>query len=45
MSMSLHLLQHILEEITEEGEPLETPTLTTDETIEAKRRMRKRSVN
>lgn len=41
---SLNFLQHILDEITEEAEPVETPTMTTDETTEGGKRVRRRSV-
>ncbi|KAL3994709.1 Protein tyrosine kinase family protein [Acanthocheilonema viteae] len=38
-------IEHILEDIMEEAEPAETPTVTTDETTEGGRRIRKRSLN
>uniref|UniRef100_A0A0R3RWN1 Tyrosine-protein kinase n=1 Tax=Elaeophora elaphi TaxID=1147741 RepID=A0A0R3RWN1_9BILA len=38
-------VEHILDETVEEPEPAETPTITTDETIEGGKRIRKRLAN
>ncbi|VDO27913.1 unnamed protein product, partial [Brugia timori] len=38
-------IEQMLDETTEEAEPVETPTMTTDETTEGGRRVRRRSIN